>query len=590
VAVLATLAFAPSLGNDFVDWDDEANLTANPDYRGLGWQQVRWMFTSAHVLGHWIPLTWLSFGADYVLWGMNPVGYHLTNMLLHAANAALFTLLCLRLLRLAMPDIAVTHARLGAAAGALFWALHPLRVESVAWATERRDLLSGLLFLLSVLAYVRMAAAPAPRRWRWLGASLAAFAAALLSKPIVMTLPVVLLVLDVYPLRRLGMPARHWFSAPARSVLVEKGPYVALAGVGGAISLTLTASVIPMASVSAYPLTARLAMVANSLVFYIGKTLMPVGLVPVHEAPLDASLAQPRYLVAAVLTVAITAGLVALRRRCPGALAAWCVYVVILLPVSNLVINIDPQIVADRYSYLSCLPWAVLAGAAVAILARATAGSAIRPAIGKAVVAVIALWLVALAALTWQQTQVWHDSATLWTHAVAVSPDCALCENRLGAALFNRRDLGPAVAHLERAVLLRPDRPHYHRELGVAFLWTNRPAEAIPRLRLALDRAPADFDLRSSLGLALLWANRASEAEIEFRNVVTRRPDHPDGLAGLGMTLLALGRPAESVALRSRSSSARWRCVPARPSRATVWRAPTWRSGAATPPRPRRQS
>jgi protein O-mannosyl-transferase len=346
--------------------------------------------------------------------------------------------------------------------------------------------------------------------------------------------------------------------------LVEKGPYVALAGVGGAISLTLTASVIPMASVSAYPLTARLAMVANSLVFYIGKTLMPVGLVPVHEAPLDASLAQPRYLVAAVLTVAITAGLVALRRRCPGALAAWCVYVVILLPVSNLVINIDPQIVADRYSYLSCLPWAVLAGAAVAILARATAGSAIRPAIGKAVVAVIALWLVALAALTWQQTQVWHDSATLWTHAVAVSPDCALCENRLGAALFNRRDLGPAVAHLERAVLLRPDRPHYHRELGVAFLWTNRPAEAIPRLRLALDRAPADFDLRSSLGLALLWANRASEAEIEFRNVVTRRPDHPDGLAGLGMTLLALGRPAESVALLERAVALRPRAPLAR--------------------------
>lgn len=564
VAALAILVFLPSLGNDFVDWDDEANLTANPHYRGLGWAQLRWMFTSAHMLGHWIPLTWLSFAIDYVLWGMEPVGYHLTNMVLHAANAALLTLVALRLLRLAMPGLRETHARLGAAAGALFWAVHPLRVESVAWATERRDVLSGLFFLLSVLAYLRMAAAPVERRRRWLGASLAAFAAALMSKPIVMTLPLVLLVLDFYPLRRLGMRPRQWLAAPARSVWLEKVPYVALAVVGGGISLAITASVIPIASVGAYPLTARLAMLANSLVFYVAKTLLPVGLVPVHEAPLDASLAQPWYLAAAVLTAAITAGLIAVRRLCPGALATWCIYVLMLLPVSNLIINIDPQVVADRYSYLSCLGWAVLAGAAVAALAHAAVRSTIRPGIGKAVAAAIALWLVGLGALTWQQTQVWRDSATLWAHAVAVSPDCALCENRLGAALFNRRELGPAVAHLERAVMLRPDRPHYHRELGVALLWTNRPAEAIPRLRLALDRAPADFDLRSSLGLAFLWANRAPEAEIEFRNVVRRRPDHPDGLAGLGMTLVALGRPAESIEVLERAVALRPRAPLAR--------------------------
>lgn len=564
VAALAMIVFLPALGNDFVDWDDELNLTTNPHYRGLGWAQLRWMSTSAYVLGHWIPLTWLSFGIDYMLWGMNPVGYHLTNVLLHAANAALFTLISLRLLRLAMPGVDETHARLGAAAAALFWALHPLRVESVAWATERRDVLSGLFFLLSVLAYLRMAAAPAERRRRWLGASLAAFAAALVSKPIVMTLPLVLLVLDVYPLRRLGTRPRQWLAAPARRAWLEKIPYVALAGLGGAISLAITASVIPIGSVGEYPLTARLAMLANSLVFYVGKTLLPVGLLPVHEAPLHASLAEPRYLGAAVLTVAITAALVALRRRCPGALAAWSIYVLMLLPVSNLLINIDPQVVADRYSYLSCLGWALLAGAAVAALAEAGARSTIRRGIGKAVAAAVALWLIALAALTWQQTEVWRDSATLWAHAVAVSPDCALCENRLGAALFNRRQLAPAVTHLERAVALRPDRPHYHRELGVALLWTNRPADAIPRLRLALDRAPADLELRSSLGLAFLWAGRAPEAEIEFRDVVARRPDHPDGLAGLGMTLVALGRPAESVELLERAVALRPRAPLAR--------------------------
>jgi tetratricopeptide (TPR) repeat protein len=565
VAALAVIVFLPALGNDFVDWDDEINLTANPHYRGLGWTQLRWMATSSHVLGHWIPLTWLSFGIDYVLWGMNPVGYHLTNMLLHAANAALFTLLSFRLLRLAMPGVGETHARLGAAVGALFWALHPLRVESVAWATERRDVLAGLFFLLSVLAYLRMVAAPAERRRRWLGASLAAFAAALLSKPIVMTLPLVLLVLDVYPLRRLGTRPSQWLAAPARRVWLEKIPYVALAALGGAISLAITASLIPMVSVGVYPLTARLAMLANSLVFYVGKTLLPVGLVPVHEAPLHMSLAASWFLGAAVLAVAITAALVALRRRFPGALAAWTIYVIMLLPVSNLIINIDPQIVADRYSYLSCLGWAVLAGAAVAALGEAAARSTIRRGISTAVAGAVAVWLVAFAALTWQQTQVWRDSTTLWTHAVTASPECALCENRLGAILFNQRQHGPAVMHLQRAVALRPDRRQHHAELGIALLWSNRPADAIPSLRLALERAPADLGLRSSLGLAYLWAGRAPEAEIEFRNVVARRPDHPDGLAGLGMTLVALERPAESiepleraVALRPRAPLARY--------------------------------
>lgn len=564
VAALALIVFLPALGNDFVDWDDEINLTANPHYRGLGWAQLRWMATSAYVLGHWIPLTWLSFGIDYVLWGMHPFGYHLTNVLLHAANAALFTLISLRLLRLAMPRVDETHARLGAVAAALFWALHPLRVESVAWATERRDVLAGLFFLLSVLAYLCMAAAPAERRRRWLAASVAAFAAALLSKPIVMTLPLVLLVLDVYPLRRLGTRPRQWLEAPARRIWLEKIPYAVLAGAGGAISLAITASVIPLVSVGEYPLTARLAMLANSLMFYLGKTLLPVDLLPVHEAPLQASLGEPRYLAAAVLAVAITGALVALRRRCPGALAVWSIYVIMLLPVSNLVINIDPQIVADRYSYLSCLGWALLAGAAVAALAEARARSMIRRGIGRALAAAGALWLIAFAALTWQQTAVWRDSTTLWSHAVAVNADCALCENRLGAALFNQRQLVPAVTHLERAVALRPDRPHYHRELGVALLWSNRPADAIPRLRVALDRAPMDPDLRSSLGLALLWAGRAPEAEIEFRDVVARRPDHPEGLAGLGMTLVELRRPAESVELLERAVALRPRAPLAR--------------------------
>src|SRR5262245_6596606 len=157
VAVLTFVAFAPSLLNLFVDWDDPENFLANPSYRGLGWTELKWMWTT-FLLGHWVPASWMTLGLDYVVWGMNPVGYHLTNVLLHSANAAVFYLLALRLLRAAMAPADPSErlaGRLGAALAALIFAVHPLRVESVAWVTERRDVLSGLFYLLTVWAYLR---------------------------------------------------------------------------------------------------------------------------------------------------------------------------------------------------------------------------------------------------------------------------------------------------------------------------------------------------------------------------------------------------------------------------------------------------
>src|SRR5262249_6863530 len=186
IAAATLVVFWPVLGNQFVNWDDDKNFLVNPSFRGLGIANLRWMFTTFH-LGHYHPLTWLSLGIDYVIWGLDPAGYHLSSLLLHTANAVLFYCVALRLLG---------GRILAAAFGALFFALHPLRVESVAWASERRDVLSGMFYLVTLLAYLR-AHQEGPRR-RWLAISLAAFAAALLSKAIVVSLPVVLLLLDVY--------------------------------------------------------------------------------------------------------------------------------------------------------------------------------------------------------------------------------------------------------------------------------------------------------------------------------------------------------------------------------------------------------
>jgi len=201
IAAITVAVFAPALWYGFVLWDDDRNLLANPHYRGLGWAQLRWAFTSA-VMGHWIPVTWVTFGLDHALWGMDAFGYHLTNVLLHAANAVLCYLLALRLLGRALPAASPGAIALGGGAAALFFAVHPLRVESVAWITERRDVLSAFFCLLTVLAYLRMCEAEGRARRRWLVASLVAYTLGLLSKSLIMSLPFVLLVIDVYPLRR----------------------------------------------------------------------------------------------------------------------------------------------------------------------------------------------------------------------------------------------------------------------------------------------------------------------------------------------------------------------------------------------------
>src|SRR6267142_652868 len=197
IALVIVAVFAVGLHNEFVQWDDYSNLVDNPHFRGLGWTQLTWMFTTT-LMGHYIPLTWLTFGLDYVIWGMQPAGYHLTSLVLHAVNAVLFYWVAKRILMAAVPTASETAWRAGAAVAALFFAIHPLRAESVAWATERRDVLSGALLLGCILLYLRAIATEAPRRRRLLALSVVSFALAMLAKSIVMTLPLLLVVIDWY--------------------------------------------------------------------------------------------------------------------------------------------------------------------------------------------------------------------------------------------------------------------------------------------------------------------------------------------------------------------------------------------------------
>src|SRR6266566_1563356 len=341
IALVVIACFLPTLRNDFVLWDDDLNFTDNPSYRGLSWRQLRWMFTTVHG-GHYQPLSWVTLGLDYTLWGMNPAGYHLTSVLLHAANAVLFYHVVLALLRRAAVSGPALVLEGAAAVGALFFAIHPLRVESVAWASERRD----------VLAYLRMAEEEGSgRARRWYLVSLACFVLSLLSQAWGITLPVVLLALDVFPLRR----------APR---LLEKAPYAALALGAAALAFVAQQHQPAMRTLAQHGALQRTAQAAYGLSFYLWKTVAPWRLSPAYllEGRLDP--AAPRYLLSFVAVAGITALLVFARRRWPSGLVAWACYAAIVSPVLGFV-QTGPQIAADRYTYLACLPWAVLVAAAV---------------------------------------------------------------------------------------------------------------------------------------------------------------------------------------------------------------------------------
>jgi len=528
LCVLVTLAvFWPTLGHQFLDWDDDRNLVNNPDFRGLAWSNLRWMLTTT-LMGHWIPFTWLTFGTDYVIWGMKPFGYHLTNLLLHAGAALTMYLVALRLLRKATAggEIAL---RLGALAAALFFAIHPLRVESVAWATERRDVLSGLWLLLTVLTYLVSVDRPARGRW-WLGASLGCYALALTSKAIVMTLPAVLLILDVYPLRRLH-GWRAWTTAEGRRVLIEKIPFVllAVADAGMAVYALRTHAAEMIVS---QPLESRIAAAFYGIAFYAWKTFVPVAISPLYQLPPRVDPADPTMLASAMAVVAVTAVLLWQRRRWPAGLAVWLTYLVLLAPVSGLVQS-GPQLVAARYSYLACLGLALLVGAGVWWLARRAEGPPRAWRWAGAGGAVAIAGLAGLGTIAWSQTHVWRDSETLWAHVVSVDPASSIAHNNLGYAYLQQERLADAEREIRAALRLDPEWELAHANLAVVLLRQGRLAEA--------------GEARVQLGSMLLKHGKYEEAIDLFRREVASRPGDAGAHNNLGAALLLRGQIGPAI-------------------------------------------
>lgn len=536
--VITLLIFWPCVDHGFLHWDDDENIVENEAYRGLGPRQLRWMFTTTH-MGPYQPLSWVSLGLDYVLWGMSPRGYHRTSILIHSINAALAVWVTSVLLRAwrdqrhpegnsSGPVRAATDWQVALPVGALtvglLWAIHPMRVESVAWVTERRDVVCGLFYLLCIGCYLRghdVGRVEASRRRSLWWAQLCCLLA-ILGKGSAASLPVVLLLLDVYPLHRLTAPVTSWLRPPMRHVLAEKYNYVLFSLFAVCIGFWGQWRAGGLQPIDQVGPIDRLALAGHAIVFYVAKTALPSGLSPMYARPVPLDVMSGQFLGSGLLVVGLTVALFVLRHRHSASFAAWISYVAMILPVSG-IITIGHELVADRYSYLPALPICILLGGLLAQSAVWTVAAAGRAALAMGAVTI----LFACGLVTRSLIPVWDNDVSLWERAVAVNANTARAQTNLGGAYLMAGRPSAALEALTKAVALDPSEAKPHHNRGMALRMLGRRGEALQEFDQAIRLDPNHVLAHEWRGVTLTELDRPGEAITEFETAIrlARAPD-----------------------------------------------------------------
>ena len=536
ILLLAAAALAPVLEAGFIVIDDDQYVVENPPVqRGLTAEGLAWAFTSFHS-SNWHPLTWVSHMADVELFGLKPAGHHLTNLLLHGANALLLLALLAEL----------TGALLPSALVAALFAVHPLHVQSVAWVAERKDVLAGLFWLLTSLAYVRHVRRPsAATRALVIGL----FALGLMAKPMLVTLPAVLLLLDAWPLGRLREGTR---GRDALALLREKAPLFALAAASSLVTFAAQQSAASVVAFERLPLGLRLANASLSCLRYLGKALWPRDLAVFYPYPAGA--AVPWLGAAAWLVLAaLTAAAVAVRRSRPELLAGWLWYLVSLLPVIGLV-QVGAQGMADRYTYLPLIgPFVAVAWAARAAVARR---AALSPRAAAAAALLVVALVAGLAARARREAGYWRDSLTLLDRATEVVGENFAVLSFKGVALARAGRLAEALPTLERALQLNPETAVTRYNLASVLAIAGRTGEAASLYRGILAADPREGGAAVALGSLLLGEGDLPAAVHLFEQALGVDPDDHLARHQLSLALERQGRVSEALEQARRAAAA----------------------------------
>ena len=511
-------------GHAFIEFDDDRYVFHNPRVlAGLSWEGLRWALTSLEV-SNWHPLTWLSHMLDGELYGSNPRGHHLTSLAFHIVNAVLLFWLLNRM----------TAAFWRSAFVAALFALHPLHVESVAWISERKDLLSTFFWWLTLWLYVAWVKGPAAGRSLRYAAALLAFALGLMAKSMIVTLPFTLLLLDYWPLRRLESRL-----GSVRTRVVEKAPFFLLSLAVSIVTLLAQRGGEAIISTDRFPIDVRVGNALVAYLTYIGKTLWPHSLAPYYPHPVTLSLAPA--LGAAVVLLGLSFGVLRLARKHPYLLFGWLWYLGTLVPVIGLV-QVGTQAFADRYTYVPLVGlFIMLAWGVPELLARWRRAPAALPWLAGGA-------LAALAVCSWYQTALWKDTVILFRHTLAVTQRNAMAHAILGTALERRGDVDEAISHLHEALRLKPDLAQTHNNLGIAFHRKGRFDEAVAQYREALELKPEQASTYVNLGAALYTQGRVDEAIVAYRAALRLQPRSPEVHNNLAIALEAQGRVAEAIA------------------------------------------
>jgi tetratricopeptide (TPR) repeat protein len=530
LAVATFVLYAPVGRHGFVDYDDGQYVFENAQVQaGLTLAGVRWALVTGHA-SNWHPLTWLSHMLDAEWFGERAGGHHLTSVVLHCLDAVLLLLLFERM----------TGALWRSAFVAAAFAWHPLHVESVAWVSERKDVLSTFFGLASLLAYVAYArGAPAggkPRAARsyWLGLGL--FALGLMSKPMLVTWPFLMLLLDGWPLRR--FPPGDARAGLGRLVR-EKLPFFALSLASCAVTFVCQAKGGAVSPLAGYPLPERLANAVISYARYVGKALWPADLSVLYPNP--GHWPSWQVILAGLFLTAVSLAAFRARRSSPHFAVGWFWFAGTLVPVIGLV-QVGIQAMADRYAYVP------LIGLTVAVAWGAGAVAERRPAargpIAVAGIAVLAAWIP----VTRHQIGFWKDSETLFRRAVAVTANNHLAFNNLGFTLSEQGRKGEATEMYRAALAIKPDYADALNNLGHALAGDRKYGEAIEHYRRALRVDPGLVEAHNNLGNALSETGKLDEAIEHYRFVLEREPDHAEAHNNLGIALAKKGRIDEAVA------------------------------------------
>jgi len=549
VALAVGMVFRGVVGGGLLQWDDDINVQYNAHVHGLSWANVRWMFTDTQYMRRYLPLGWLRWAADYQFYGPGPRSFHVGNLIFHVVDAVLLFVLIRQFLKLrpSANDGPMAWGVLAAAIGALSWAIHPLRVETVSWISTGQYCQLVFFLLLSFFAYLALASAPAgAASWRrpafWI--SLAAFACSLLTYPAALGYAGVLVVLDILVLNRCPPPGvgrdseRRW-------IWLEKIPFAVVTAVLMAATLVSRYQARgiwqPPPTLAEFGLGSRVMQAFYIWAYYLWKPFWPVHLAPVYTTLVNFHPTDAPFIVSAAAVLALTGLLFWKARAWPGLLALWLCHLIFLVPMLG--VSEHPHYANDRYCYLAAIPWSI--GLAVVIF-RLGKSPAWRGAVFVVAAAALALGGAASAA----QIPIWRDSETLFRYVLAElgsDPYRADILTRLGKVQWGEGKLREAEASFRDAVRARPDLTEPRGRLGLVLFQEGRPDEAVEFLGPAARLDAAGADARSALVSWLLRTGKLPEA-VEFcQDAVRLNPRLPDVQNNLGVVLAISGRDQDAL-------------------------------------------